>query len=77
MAPEKDRNFGPRLKQLRVAADLSRYQLAVRIGMHPNSVYRLEMGLMAPTWAVTVALADALGVSVEEFRKPAAGRGKK
>jgi DNA-binding XRE family transcriptional regulator len=77
MPPKKDLNFGPRLMELRLAAAKSRYELAVAAGLHPNSIYQLEVGTMRPTWDTMRALADALGVTPDAFTvkaKPAKPR---
>jgi transcriptional regulator with XRE-family HTH domain len=81
MAPEKDAGFGARLKELRQAAGLTQFQLAVRASLQPASVGKLEQGLTAPTWATARALAEALGVSVAAFeqsakRQPKRGPGR-
>jgi transcriptional regulator with XRE-family HTH domain len=36
--------------------------------MHRESIAQLERGRRKPTWASVLAIADALGVSLEAFR---------
>lgn len=60
--------FGPRLRALRLAAGLTQKQLADRVGMHYQNLARLERGTRGPSWETVLKLADALGVSTEEFR---------
>ena len=73
--------FAGRLKELRAAAGLSLKELAERAGITPDAIVKLESGNRKPTWETAIALADALGVSCEAFRKEpttqaATGRGR-
>lgn len=63
----KDRNFGPRLKELRALAGLSQKQLAERAGLSTTTVAALEQKLYDATWPTTQALAKALGVDCTAF----------
>lgn len=67
---EKDAAFAARLRELRAAAELTQFELAVKADLQPNTIARLERGTMHPTWASVRALAAALGVGVEAFAKP-------
>jgi transcriptional regulator with XRE-family HTH domain len=60
--------FGGRLKRLREAAGLTQEQLAERAGCNQFTVAKLEGGRQEPAWPLVLQLADALGVSTEEFR---------
>lgn len=71
MPAEPDAAFSARLRELRQAADLTQFGLAVKAGIQPNTVARIERGKMHPTWATVRALADALGVTVLAFTEPA------
>lgn len=64
--------FGPRLRLLREQAGLSQSELARRAGLAPHHVCRYERGDFPPSWANACRLADALGVSVADFREPSA-----
>jgi transcriptional regulator with XRE-family HTH domain len=66
--------FAERLRELRTAAGLSQTELAEKAGMTQGAVGHLERGTREPQWASVVALADALGVSCEAFRKPPDGK---
>ena len=57
------------LRKLRKAAKLTRYALAKRAGITPEMVGRIESGERTCKWETACKLADALGVSVQEFRK--------
>ena len=57
-----------RLRELREAATLTRNALAVRAGISPILVHRLEDGAHGCTWTTACRLADALGVSVAALR---------
>jgi transcriptional regulator with XRE-family HTH domain len=61
--------FGPRLKQLREGAGLTQAQLAERAGLHPQGIVKLERNEREPAWGTVLALADALGVSCDDFRR--------
>lgn len=63
--------FGPRLRELRNEAGLTLADLAEKSGLHSQTIVKLEGGERGPVWGTVVALADALGVPVEAFRKAA------
>jgi transcriptional regulator with XRE-family HTH domain len=73
---KRDEAFGDRLRELRDASGLSQFALAVKAGVQPNSIARLERGEIHPTWATVRALADALMVGVEQFTVPPKKRKK-
>jgi XRE family transcriptional regulator, fatty acid utilization regulator len=60
--------FGGRLRALREAAGLTQLQLGDRAGCHTMTIAKLEAGTQEPAWPLVLQLADALGVSTEEFR---------
>lgn len=66
--------FAERLNELRAGAGLTQRQLAEKAGVKYGAVRDLEQGLNGPTWDTVLALAAALGVSVEAFTQPAAKR---
>jgi len=68
MAQKKTDVFASRLRQLREAAGLSTHALAERAGVSQAQVSLVEAGKRSPGWAVATKLADALGVSVADFR---------
>lgn len=53
-----------RITQAREAADISKSELARKLGVTPQSVYDWEQGNTAPRGKRLNDLADALGVSV-------------
>lgn len=57
-----------RLRTLREAAGLSAVALAEAIGVTRQYVYRLEAGQNEPTFTLLCRLADALGVTLNDFR---------
>lgn len=71
---EKKRSpFAIKLKELRTAAGLSQVELAEKAGMHPMALAKIEQGGesgrgKSPSWETVEKLANALGVSCEEFR---------
>lgn len=65
---EIDPAFGRRLRELRDAAGLTQAQLGEQAGMLPHALARLERGEREPGWGTVLKLAEALGVSTEEFR---------
>jgi transcriptional regulator with XRE-family HTH domain len=67
--------FAGRLRELRQAAGLSRRELAAKAGMRgPNGIRDLEQGVRSPAWGTVLALAKALGVTLEAFVQPPAER---
>lgn len=60
---------GDKIKELRGRAGMSQPQLAERAGVHVHSLRSYEAGRRGDWFPLSVAvkLADALGVSVEEF----------
>jgi DNA-binding XRE family transcriptional regulator len=60
--------FASRLKALREARGLTQVQLSEASGVSQATISRVEAGRLEPGWETAVRLADALGVSVEEFR---------
>jgi transcriptional regulator with XRE-family HTH domain len=60
--------FAARLKALRQQAGLTQRELAGRAGCHHLTVSVLERAGQEPAWPLVLALAEALGVSCEDFR---------
>jgi transcriptional regulator with XRE-family HTH domain len=61
--------FGPRLKALREAKELTQAELGSRVGIVGSQINKLELGVNQPTFATAVALAEALGVECTAFLK--------
>lgn len=57
--------FGAKLRQLREAAGLSQKALAEKAGLSQKAISHWEVGQREPGMAGALALAKALGVSVE------------
>lgn len=66
----KQTAFGLRLRALREAAGLSQSQLGERADppLSYQTIARYERGAVEPTWPTVLAIADALGVSTDEFK---------
>jgi transcriptional regulator with XRE-family HTH domain len=60
--------FGAKLRTLRQERGMTLAALGESTGMSHAAVSRLERGAVEPTWPTVLKLADALGVSVAEFR---------
>lgn len=60
--------FATRLRALREQAGLSAYALGKKSGVSDQTILNIEAGKNQPGWEVACKLADALGVSVAEFR---------
>ncbi len=58
---------GRQLRALRKERDLTREQLAVRAGISVSAEIRYEQGRAAPGVNAAAALADALGVKVDDL----------
>jgi transcriptional regulator with XRE-family HTH domain len=69
--------FGVRLRELRAKAGLTQAELAAKSGLHRQMIARFELGTRGPSWESAVALAAALGVSVQEFVGPMVPRRRK
>ena len=70
--PASEAQFGTRLHEFRGKAGWTQRELAQRAGIVPDAVWLLEGGKRKPKWTTVQALADALGISSEDFRRPAA-----
>ena len=64
--------FAARLRELRIAANLTQYELAERTGLHRQAIAKLERGERGPAWDTVQVLAKALGLSCEHFMVPPA-----
>lgn len=65
--------FAARLRELREAKGWTQQQLADAAGLALAGLANLEQGRRRrPGWDTVVALAEALGVSLDEFVKPPA-----
>jgi transcriptional regulator with XRE-family HTH domain len=71
--------FPEKLRQLRDAAGLSEIEMAQQSGLKFGTVHGYVIGRREPPLSAAVALARALGVSVQEFAVcyPAVADGKK
>jgi transcriptional regulator with XRE-family HTH domain len=61
--------FGMRIKQLRLARQMSQEELANSAEIPISQVGRIERGEINTTLVTAKALADALNIKVEEFFK--------
>ena len=59
--------FGQRLRELRLARDLSQYALADLCGSHKPFISELERGVKVPSLTTILRLADALDCRVYEL----------
>ena len=57
----------PTLRAARENAGLSQLQLAIRAGISPQTVSRVERG-REPTWSAGLRIAEELGVDVSALR---------
>ena len=62
-----DNLFGERLRALRHKAGLSQSQLGEKADMLPHALARLERGERTPGWDTVLRLAEALGVTPNDF----------
>jgi transcriptional regulator with XRE-family HTH domain len=61
------KQFGRRLRELRLAAGLTQEQLGEKRGLSLGGVRDLEQGRNQPSWETVLALAAALGVDCRAF----------
>src|SRR4051794_7660232 len=59
--------FGRRLRELRLARDLSQYALADLCGSHKPFISELERGVKVPSLTMILRLAEALDCGVYEL----------
>jgi transcriptional regulator with XRE-family HTH domain len=70
--------FGVRLKELRLAKDLSQAKLADAAGVSLSVVFKAEQGVSCdPPWSTVQALAEALGVDCKAFTEAGCDMGQK
>jgi transcriptional regulator with XRE-family HTH domain len=70
--------FGVRLKELRLAKDLSQAKLADAAGVSLSVVFKAEQGVSCdPPWSTVQALAEALGVDCTAFTETRSDTSKK
>ena len=67
-----ERQLGNRLKEIRTAHGLTQAELAARVGVSRKTVNTVENDVFVPSTTLALALAEALGCSVEAlfFLKP-------
>jgi transcriptional regulator with XRE-family HTH domain len=66
-AHDRRRDFGDRLRALRLEVGISQEELAARSGLHRTYVSSVERGQRNIALANIHSLADALGVDVSEL----------
>jgi transcriptional regulator with XRE-family HTH domain len=59
--------FGQRLRELRLARDLSQYALADLCGSHKPFISELERGVKVPSLTMVLRLAEALACDVYDL----------
>jgi len=60
-----ERRLGNRLKNVRAAHGLTQAELAARIGVSRKTINTVENEVFVPSTALALALAEALGTTVE------------
>ena len=61
------REFGKRLKKIRLEKKLTQHTLAAEADMEHKHVQRIEAGEINPTMITIITLAEALGISAREL----------
>lgn len=56
-----------RIKELRMAKNLTQRQLAYKMGKDQVSIYRLEKGLVNPSYGYLIEIAKGLDMSLTDF----------
>jgi putative transcriptional regulator len=62
-----ERRLGNRLKDLRAAKGLTQADLALQVGVSRKTINTVENGVFVPSTTLALALARALGMTVEEI----------
>jgi transcriptional regulator with XRE-family HTH domain len=73
MSDQEKQLFAQHLRTLRKAAGLTQDQLAARAGLVVATVRHYEQARRIPMFDVAIALAEALGVSVDELAEYQSG----
>ena len=61
------KQFGQRVRELRLARNLSQEELAFRAGLHRTYLGGIERGERNPALRNIAAIAEALGVAIQEL----------
>jgi transcriptional regulator with XRE-family HTH domain len=64
-----DKTFAAALTRIREKAGLTKYGLAKAAGVDAAFIGLIEAGQKMPGWETACKLADALGVSLDQFRR--------
>lgn len=67
-------SFGKKLRMLRRRKGLTQSQLSAAAGVPQTTISALELDTNRPSWSQVQSLADALGVSCDQFRTTKPGR---
>jgi DNA-binding XRE family transcriptional regulator len=67
LSAERARRIGSRIRTMRLEANLTRLQLAAKVGLPQGTVAGLETGKVEPTFDVIEYLALALGRRAQDF----------
>lgn len=62
-----NRVFGERLKDHRLAAAITRWQVAAKSGLSPDTIGRYERGEGGPSIRDAMRIAEALDVRIEQL----------
>lgn len=62
--------FGEVLRTRREAVGITQTDLAKRVKLASQEISRLERGIVDPTWSRIIELAEALGVTPNDFLPP-------
>lgn len=58
---------GKSMRQHREDVGMSIWALGQMSGVHPNTISNYELGKNSPSLVNVIALADALGISIDEY----------
>ena len=64
---EKLKQLGERVKAVRTAKDLTLKELAFKINKDPQSIHRLEVGGINPTFLYLSEVCDGLNIDITEL----------
>lgn len=65
------KDFGYNLAKLRIKANLSGYELSLRIGKDTSYIYKVENGKVNVSLKVILQICEVLGIEPAELFKPA------
>lgn len=68
----ENNHLGNLVRDARIKAGLSQFDLAIKTGVNPTIISQVENGRRTPSLRTATAISQALGISLDEMTKRAA-----